>query len=209
MADLIKPNLNVKVPHLEDGAGSWNFDVEELNPWAWDEQVFTADECDSIIHLAERKGLRQGRVVGRGDHEDSRQSDIRFIFPDDTTSWIFQRTTKVIVDLNRDFFGFDVTGFGEGMQFTRYTAPGEKYDWHVDATYRQARRKLSFSILLSDPNEYEGGDFQVMLGGDPTTLPRKRGTMLAFPSYTVHRVTPVTKGTRYSLVAWITGPPFR
>ena len=209
MADLTKPRLNVQVPDLEEGAGSWQFEIEQLNPWAWREQVFTPDECDSIIHLAERKGLRRGRVSGRGDYQKDRLSDIRFLFPDDTTIWMFQRVTEEIMDLNQQFFGFDVTGLAEGIQFTRYTAPGENYDWHVDATYQQARRKLSFSVLLSDPDEYQGGDFQVMLGREPATLPRERGTMLAFPSYVVHRVTPVTEGTRYSLVAWITGPAFR
>jgi PKHD-type hydroxylase len=69
---------------------------------------------------------------------------------------------------------------------------------------------LSISVQLSDPSEYEGGDLQFSLYGDRTVIAEKeQGTMVIFPSYMRHRVTPVTRGTRRSLVTWITGPPFR
>lgn len=208
MESLTKPKLNVHVPDLEEGAGAWSLDVDRLNPYAWTDNVFSVDDCQSIIELMEGRGLKRGRVFGRGKHEESRNSYVRFLFPDDATYWIFERITGVLIDMNKEYFGFDLTGMNEGIQFTRYSAPGEKYDWHFDSTYGQARRKLSLSIQLSDPNSYEGGNFEIMTG-NATSLSRDQGTMLVFPSYMNHRVTPVTSGVRYSLVAWVTGPAFR
>jgi PKHD-type hydroxylase len=64
-------------------------------------------------------------------------------------------------------------------------------------------------LQLSDPSQYEGGNLQVMTGGEPTNVSKQRGLIAVFPAYTLHQVTPVTQGTRQSLVAWISGPPFR
>ena len=91
---------------------------------------------------------------------------------------------------------------------------GEKghYDWHIDATPVDscAPRKLSMALLLSDPTEFEGGEFQVKVAKDVTdTLECKRGRAWFFPSYVLHRVAPVTKGVRRSAVLWVGGPEFR
>jgi PKHD-type hydroxylase len=97
----------------------------------------------------------------------------------------------------------------QGLQFTRYQAPGEHYEWHIDRGMQTGTRKLSLSLQLSDPDDYEGGDLEMWFGGEPTKASRERGMMTFFPSYVMHRVTPVTKGVRYSLVCWISGPPFK
>ena len=70
-------------------------------------------------------------------------------------------------------------------------------------------RKLSVSLLLSDPDDYDGGDLQFKFGEEEQTAERERGMMTLFLSWSLHRVTPVTRGTRYSLVAWTSGPPFK
>jgi PKHD-type hydroxylase len=111
--------------------------------------------------------------------------------------------------MNDQYFGFDLTGMEQGLQFTRYTAPGEHYDWHVDRGHLTATRKLSLSVQLNDPAEYKGGELQFKFGGKDETVKKERGMVTFFPSYTLHRVKPVTQGTRYSLVAWISGPPFK
>jgi PKHD-type hydroxylase len=72
-----------------------------------------------------------------------------------------------------------------------------------------AARKLSLVLQLSDPSEYEGGELQTMSGPNHCAVDRQKGLIAAFPSYMLHRVTPVTKGTRYSLVVWICGPSFK
>jgi PKHD-type hydroxylase len=70
-------------------------------------------------------------------------------------------------------------------------------------------RKLSFVIQLSDPKDYKGGELQIHLSDTPEVMKKEQGTLIAFPSYILHEVTPITKGKRYSLVGWITGKPFK
>ena len=106
----------------------------------------------------------------------------------------------------------------ESLQFTSY-GEGDFYDWHRDDNidkfgkgYLEGLvRKISFSILLNDTAEYEGGDFQVWYGGTNgfITLPREKGDVLIFPTFYLHRVTPITKGERRALVYWTGGEPFR
>lgn len=102
----------------------------------------------------------------------------------------------------------------ETLQFTRYDV-GQYYNWHVDqniSTNEEICRKISFSILLND--DFEGGDLEIECF-DPShserspKVPLSKGDIVFFPSYTWHRVTPVTKGIRYSLVGWINGPQWR
>ena len=84
------------------------------------------------------------------------------------------------------------------------------YGWHQDyGGDRQASRKFSLVLQLTDPADYEGGNLQIMVGREPQTVRKQRGLIAAFPSYTVHQVTPVVSGSRQSLVAWVTGPAFK
>jgi PKHD-type hydroxylase len=97
------------------------------------------------------------------------------------------------------------------MQYTIYEGNDlGHYDWHLDAGNTSIPpRKLSFILQLSDPDSYEGGDLQIMNSTEPTTVKKEKGFAVVFPSYTLHRVTPVTKGIRKTLVIWVTGPTFR
>jgi PKHD-type hydroxylase len=96
------------------------------------------------------------------------------------------------------------------IQYTEYHATNRgKYDWHHDVDWNNPSgldRKLSVTVQLSDPSEYEGGDFQFMEVEQPSEEAKTKGTILMFPSYLQHRVTPVTDGVRKSLVLWFTGP---
>jgi len=78
-------------------------------------------------------------------------------------------------------------------------------DWHTDFAGTRPFRKLSVSIQLSDPEDYEGGDLELLYGTEPQKLDRSRGALIVFPSFMLHRVTPVTRGARWSLVAWLLG----
>jgi len=96
------------------------------------------------------------------------------------------------------------------LQYTEYKAEqGGHYDWHVDVDWNEESwfdRKLSVTVQLSDPSEYSGGEFQFKETENPDESCKAKGTVLVFPSYLLHRVTPVTSGTRKSLVAWFEGP---
>ena len=98
-------------------------------------------------------------------------------------------------------------GFFEGVQVASYSGGGH-YGWHMDVGQGVvSTRKLSISVQLSDPADYDGGELEFLASGD--CGPRTQGTLIAFPSFLVHRVRPVTRGTRWSLVSWVAGPSFR
>ena len=115
-----------------------------------------------------------------------------------------------MTQLNAEHFRLELAGFGEPFQLTNYDqSENGMYGWHQDFG-TSISRKLSLAMQLSDPSDYEGGNFQIFTGGnEPQTLPKKRGYILVFPSYVVHQVTPVTQGSRQSLVAWASGPAFK
>lgn len=186
--------------------GGWYLDNPPTESWAWVD-TFSADECDSIIRIATRQGLIDGETAGRaGQH--FRQSNLTFLHPSGHTDWIFRRLSDTIATANQ-FFGFDLVSMNEGIQFTEYVAPHGKYDWHVDAGPGTSIRKLSLTIQLADPDSYDGGELELNPDGQPVTMDKVRGRAFVFPSWTLHRVKPVTRGVRHSLVVWVAGPPFR
>ena len=83
------------------------------------------------------------------------------------------------------------------------------YDWHTDFAGITPRRKLSISVQLSRPEDYDGGDLELLFTSSPYKAARERGKFIVFPSFCLHRVTPVTRGTRWSLVAWVLGTRWR
>lgn len=191
------------------GSASWLFQSDNTERFAY-AQAFTPAQCKTIIQIG-KNAILDKAIVGRGlgkYDETFRKSRTSWLSPADGNEWIFQKLTDTAIYLNDSFFKFDLLGFAEGIQFTEYESPGGKYDLHVDSMYNGNIRKLSISVQLSDENEYEGGDV-ICNYGEELVMPRTQGTALAFPSYALHGVRPVTKGTRYSLVAWITGPKFK
>ena len=184
-----------------------------IEPFAWWDDAFTPQELDWLQEQA-RKADQQA-VVGdaSGGEELSRirRSQVSWLNKTSDTAWVFERLANVVSSLNAQFFRFDLTGFGEALQLTNYdqTEHG-MYGWHQDYGGNNApSRKLSIVLQLTDPSQYEGGNLQIRAGGEPVTVQKKRGLIAAFPAYQLHQVTPVTKGSRQSLVAWISGPAFR
>ncbi len=171
-----------------------------------------------ISHIIETGNLQPTTVAGIGfdgstKNLEYRSSEIRWI-PTSTSPDITNMLWYYAQAANRNAFGFDITYLND-IQYTTYNATENgKYDWHHDAFWANPTtfdRKISIVIQLTDPSEYEGGDFEI----DPQypQLPkeeiREKGSVLVFPSFIPHRVTPVTKGVRRSLVSWIEGPKFR
>jgi PKHD-type hydroxylase len=212
MAPLNKPQIQVSLPpkpNLNRGSGGWPLNVDHVENWAWRNDIFTDSELDTIVRIGNQGNLEKATVYGPSQDNNVRNSFVDFLFPNETTEWIFARLAGAISQINSQFFQFDLTGLNQGLQFTRYMAPGEHYDWHVDRAYLHPSRKLSITIQLNDPSEYKGGELQLKFGHEEATMKKEKGMALFFPSYTLHRVKPVTKGTRYSLVAWVEGPPFK
>lgn len=174
-------------------------------------------KCDEII----RKGLdlpAQNASIGNGadaKQDSYRVSTIRWFDPYNELG-IKSLIEDYAMRANRVHFGFDISFGTHEIQFTEYHGnQNGKYGMHIDTFWDSPDfydRKLSFVLQLSDPNSYEGGNFDFSVpGADLTELQlfRQRGSVLVFPSYFMHGVQPVTKGIRYSLVSWIDGPKFR
>jgi len=185
---------------------SWNFYLDKVNSYAYWEKVFSKDECEKIIKIAKDKGLIKGITRGK---TDVRESQICWLYSSDDLDWVFRRITDIVLNLNDRFFQFDLHGLNEGLQFTNYKAPSNKYGKHIDRSLDTLIRKLSLSIQLTDPNEYEGGELFLYENEKGIEMKKEQGTLILFPSYILHEVKPVTKGERNSLVAWITGKQFK
>lgn len=151
-----------------------------------------------------------------------------------TTHWIYGFIWTYILKANQENFRYDITSIdGQSMQYTLY-GDGDFYQWHTDddsnhyssfskpismsegqliedylTLQTEYSRKISFSLLISDIDDYEGGNFQILDGNKSYFTPRKRGTLIIFDSRMSHRVLKVTKGQRKSLVGWCIGPRWK
>ena len=183
--------------------------------------VFSERQCDRILDHAAGLVTDDGHV---GDglaevHHDAeiRRSRVAWIPADDASGWIHDKLAAIAGRANRSY-GFDLIGFTEELQFTEYRGAGSSYTWHQDGLDGDlAVRKLSMVVQLSDPDDYDGGELEFFgldgdepdIASDRRTLMRRRGTVVVFPAFEHHRVTPLLSGIRRSLVCWIGGPPFR
>ena len=183
--------------------------IGENNFSTW-ENGFTDEQLKRICEIGDNLEFSSASL-GEGVVDNSiRITKTSWIQLNDETTFIYDSLGFITRQLNGQFFDFDLFGFAEHLQYTVYHDNGSKYDWHLDrgmSTF--APRKLSLVLQLSDPSEYEGGDLELFTGSNPIVVTKQRGLVTAFPSFVLHRVTPVTKGTRKTLVAWLTGPKFR
>lgn len=186
------------------------------HPFVTWENGFSNEELDKIIEICE-KLPEQSAVVGFGDGviDDSvRVSKVSWLGITDESIWIYERMGYIARSLNSQFYDFDLSGFVEDMQFTTYYAnENGHYTWHNDMSSGDgdstAPRKFSMVLQLSDPAEYDGGELQTFTGLEPVSVMKSRGLVAAFPAWTLHRVTPTTKGIRKSLVVWVAGKQFK
>ena len=158
---------------------------------------------ESFSNLCQNKG-----TTFDSSQKEFRKTNITWIPRNDSTIWIYDRMVGALVNANKAMFNYDITSLRDQIQLGCYEAKDNgKYHRHVDINDNDIHccRKLSISVLLSDPNSYEGGDLLIR----NYTAPRKKGSACVFSSFVEHEVTTVTKGKRYSLVLWIYGPPFR
>lgn len=186
---------------------------EQIEPWCWWEKTFTEQELDWLQQQAIKSNER-AQVGGNPNPEELskiRRSQISWLSYNDNTKWVFEKLAHVVSSLNSQFYRFDLTGFGESLQLTNYNhSESGMYRWHQDYGGRRSpSRKLSVVVQLTDPSQYEGGNLQIMTGNEPQNIRKERGILAVFPSYQLHQVTPVTQGSRQSLVAWVTGPAFK
>jgi PKHD-type hydroxylase len=172
-------------------------------------------EIEIVENFLTDKELTDGEVGLESKIEKARKSKIHFFGYSQETKWLFEKINKVIETVNEEYYNFDLNGY-DSIQYSEYRAEdGGQYDFHIDFIhdaipqneYDYMTRKLSFSLMLND--DYVGGDFEFLVSQEPIRHNLKKGDMLLFASFFMHRVTPVTEGVRKSLVSWVTGPKFR
>ena len=188
---------------------SWPFYGDHVHNYASYDGVFNDYEIETIVNHSKQYQLEKAKLENDAEENSIRNNEIVFIGPEGI-EWLFSKLANVCSEMNERFFKFDIFGLAEGLQFTQYTAPNQFYKMHMDKLFMKNVRKLSIVVQLTDENEYEGGDLELILGADDDTvkMTRKKGKVIMFPSYIIHQVAPVTKGQRHSLVGWITGKPF-
>ena len=189
---------------------SWkSYIVETTSP------VFTPEQCQLIIN-AGRAEPKQNAEVGNGKgikggviDTKTRTSHISWI-PFKKMPEMYKNIEKIMKATNGNHFGFDGMTITEPAQYTEYPEGGF-YDWHIDNNVSMQHeppvRKISMTLLLSPESEFEGGDLELMTEGKVAKI--KQGHAIFFASFIRHRVKPVTRGNRKSLVMWFGGTPFK
>jgi len=182
--------------------------AKNMEPLAWWEGAFTDEELD--ILQAKAIAATGDSYIGKGAIDNEmRRTQIDWINNDSEFGWVFEKLAGAVSELNAQYFNFDLTGFGESLQLGNYTAEEQgTYGWHQDFGEAGPSRKLTAVLQLSDPADYEGGNLEVLTSREPESVRKQRGLIISFPCWTVHRVTPVVKGARQTLVAWLSGKPF-
>jgi len=185
--------------------------------------VFTDEEINRI--LTDQSSLQfESSVVGEVDENDQmveftntelRSSNIKWLPKSQSWKWLYKRLHDCIIRANAENWNFTIATIDSDIQYSEYDASQEgHYTWHSDMDSGEfSLRKLSVIVQLSSPEEYEGGNVEFFTGGNyetmKKTIVKEKGVVTIFPSYIIHRVTPVTKGLRKSLVLWVGGCQFK
>lgn len=185
-------------------------DVNHLNYYYFT-NAFTPEEMVKIIQTGESLYQIPAKTVGDDGEVVSsyRKSEISWINNNPETEWIFQKISEYAIIANKEMWNFDIWDYQDQLQYTKYYGDGGHYDWHADLGPGISNRKLSCVLQLSTPEEYEGGVLQMNPGGNILEVPKGLGTLCFFPSFLLHRVTPLSSGVRKSLVTWLCGANFR
>ena len=169
------------------------------------EALVSARECNEIIDEFKNAECEDAVIKG-GGVVDMRCTSVHWVDPQHLLNRVMD---SIMLEANSKYFNYSITG-SERLQFATYGMDG-KYDWHTDSLgyEKEPHRKLSTTLQLSPPEDYEGGDFEFFTGDKQEDLDlRKQGSVVVFDSRDWHRITPITKGVRHSLVMWSYGRKF-
>ena len=166
--------------------------------------AFSREQCARIAHLGE---TGESVVATTEKVTGYRSSNITWLQPGAESKWLYHRMGLLLLNANSRY-QFELAGLAEPLQYADY-GEGGYFEWHTDLGVQgTSGRKLSVTVQISESDAYEGGDLE-FISVKRRAIPRETGTAIIFPSYLTHRITPVTRGRRRSLVAWAYGPPLR
>ena len=189
----------------------------DMTGWYYFEQALSQEEIQAIEELANTFAFVSAGIASGAKGDDLhaiRKSNIKWLSPVDDfgngiarTHWLYEKLMTYIEIANDEMWQFDLTVLNDSIQYTVYDGTEKGfYDWHLDIGPDElALRKVSLVVQLSDPTDYEGGELQIQRGKFLDTPTKTKGSIILFPSYLLHRVTPVTSGIRKSLVLWAGG----
>lgn len=175
--------------------------------------LFTTGQLDVLERRCDGLPLEQAQLTGKGNG-GIRSTQVAWVHRNTETEDLYLRMEAVVLRLNADLFHFNLTGLTT-IQYAVYRQEEAGYfDWHNDyGRYRgdpgQEPRKITMSLQLSDSASYDGCELEIRAAHPIDVAPRERGTLVAFRANALHRVTPITRGMRKSLVVWAAGPEFR
>ena len=177
--------------------------------------LFSEAELDAIIRYGDSLALEKAELSSGGaGYTNIRSTKVAWIARNPQTEFFHRRLEEAVLALNARYFRFDLSGLAD-FQYALYGGTeGGHFEWHKDygrdpADPGREPRKLTLSLQLSNPSDYDGCELQVRAGHQIDIAPRDRGTLVAFPANVLHQVTPITRGIRRSLVIWAVGPEFR
>lgn len=194
---------------------SYAFNQAENSPqdYYWFQNAFSEEELTRLYDLLESLQYQDATTIGNQDEKISevRSSKIKWIPQTNNWQWLYEKLFNMIEEANGTLWNFDLFGTNEFIQYTEYLASDQgHYDWHQDiGPGGPSLRKVSLVVQLTEAEEYEGGDLQIWPGGNIWTVPKGKGNVAIFPSYMMHRVTPMTSGVRKSLVLWAGGQHYK
>ncbi|MEE8059719.1 MAG: 2OG-Fe(II) oxygenase [Pseudomonadales bacterium] len=176
------------------------------------EEVFSEDELSKIYEIGGRVPKDPGEVLTARDtwgESDMRTCEIGWIDKGPDALWLYEKIAQYALIANEEMWHYDLSGFQDYLQYTIYYGDGGHYDWHADLGAEVCNRKITVVLQLSKPEEYQGGILEINYGSCIADCPNAFNSLIFFPSFLLHRVTPVTSGVRKSLVTWLAGPTFR
>jgi PKHD-type hydroxylase len=191
---------------------------QHIHPYVYWDGYFTEQELEKIQEYCNTFDLEESTIISNNtDTVDKsiRKSKVQFLNIDENSSWIFEKIKTISEVLNNEFFRFDLVGF-DYLQYTVYSRPGDMYEYHTDSLFQELnihsqhglQRKLSFSLILSDSDEYTGGDFEIFHGHN-LSIDQLKGRIIAYPSFMLNKIHPIKIGKRRSIDWWVLGPKFK
>ena len=176
----------------------------------------TAEDITRVHALADTINFDIATTASNSIDDESlnsvRKSKVKWLPKNESSQWLYEKIGQMAIEANEAIYKFDLTTMREKLQYTVYPADAGHYDWHMDNAGGgiMTQRKLSCTIELSEHGQdYEGGKLQANVGNGIIEMPQGAGTVVFFPSFMLHRVTPVTQGERKSLVLWIGGNHYK
>jgi PKHD-type hydroxylase len=182
--------------------------IDQTN-YYWFGNGFSSIEVDEVIEISKNFLFEKAILSDSAQRDEIRKSQIKWMPYDNSTEWIVDKLMGQIVEAN-NIWKFDIYSIIDNIQYTEYDGNGGHYDWHMDIGPNNfSHRKISAVVQLSEPHEYEGGKLQIKNGPEEFDVPQGKGTVVIFPSFLLHRVTPLISGNRKSLVFWVGGGHYK